>query len=167
MQIEKYPTKDSGQREEYVTGARRDVQIGKGRPDRLPWGWIEQLTKVLEGPAGDDKEITEGLPLIPIRPLLRLAALYGRGKIKYGANNWQKGFPLTRIFSSLGHHLIKWAIGKKDEDHLAAIAWNTFALIEIEARALEGVLPRELLDYGPEKVNYEGTNQTKEATSNS
>ena len=145
-------TKDSGTRDEFKTGALRDTLLGKGRADRLPWEWIELLSKSLEGPFGDDVNVIEGLKLLPIRPLLRLAALYGRGKIKYGADNWLKGMPLSRIFASMANHLIKWAKGEGDEDHLAAVAWNAFALMEIGTLAIEDKLPKELLNFGPDKV---------------
>ena len=144
-----FTTKDSGQRQKFSTGAQRDVQTGKGRYDRIPPQLIDNLAKALEGPLGEDRNVLLGLALLPMRPLLRLAALYGRGAAKYGPSNWLKGIPLSRIFDSMDRHVNRFKAMWNDEDHLAAVAWNAFALIETEARAVEGILPKELLDLGP------------------
>jgi hypothetical protein len=112
-----FVTKDSGQREEFATGARRDVQTGKPR-----YG------------------------LIPTGPLRRLAELYARGAEKYGEHNWQKGMPLSRVYESLYRHLIQWRDGDRDEDHLAAVAWNAFTLMAYEWMIAKGQLPATLDD---------------------
>ncbi len=39
-----------------------------------------------------------------------------------------------------------YVIGKRDEDHLAAAAWNILCLIDTEARINEGLLPKDLAD---------------------
>lgn len=95
-----FVTKDSGKREEFTTGSRRDTQQGKPRYD-----------------------------LIPVQALARLADLYARGAEKYGDHNWQKGQPYSRVYASLFRHLIQWRQGDRSEDHLAAVAWNAFALM--------------------------------------
>lgn len=112
-----YTTKDSGLREDFATGARRDVQLDKPRYD-----------------------------LIPVGPLRRLAELYARGAAKYGEHNYQKGIPYRRVYASLFRHLIQWASGDRSEDHLAAVAWNAFALMYYEDKVREGKLPVELND---------------------
>lgn len=38
-----YETKDSGQREEFATGSRRDTREGKGRFDLIPWEVIRRM----------------------------------------------------------------------------------------------------------------------------
>lgn len=144
-----FATKDSGARQVFASGAQRDVQAGKGRYDRIPPYFLDALAKALEGPLGEDRNVLLGLSLIPMRPLLRLAALYGRGAAKYGPSNWRKGIPLSRIFDSMVRHANKFKEMLADEDHLAAIAWNAFTLLETEALALEGKLPGDLLDLGP------------------
>lgn len=144
-----FTTKDSGERQRFATGAQRDVQTGKGRYDRIPPQLIDNLAQALEGPLGEDRNVLLGLALIPMRPLLRLAALYGRGAAKYGPSNWLKGIPLSRIFDSMARHANRFKAMLHDEDHLAAVAWNAFALIETEQLAIDGKLPKELLDLGP------------------
>jgi len=95
-----YETKDSGQRRDFPTGARRDLNKGKGRYDLLPAVCIE-----------------------------RLAKLYERGAAKYGDNNWQKGIPSTCYMESALRHLFKYLDGHRDEDHLAACVFNVFGLM--------------------------------------
>ncbi len=117
--LRNFVTKDSGQREEFATGSRRDTQEGKLRWD-----------------------------LLPLDPVARVVGLYTRGAIKYGEGNWQKGQPLSRTYASLFRHLTQWRMGDRDEDHLAAVAWNAFALMYYEDAILAGKLPRSLDDLG-------------------
>lgn len=103
-----YITKDSGKRESFGTGAKRDTRIGKGRYD-----------------------------LIPPRPLKRLAGVYERGSVKYGDNNWRKGMPFSRFLDSAIRHIIEWKEREEDdlpqdEDHLAQAVWNLWAIMEFE-----------------------------------
>jgi len=98
-----FETKDSGQREEFSTGSRRDVRTGKGRYDLLPPG-----------------------------PMKRLAQLYERGAEKYGEGNWEKGQPVSRLMDSLIRHAFNYLEGEKTEDHMAAVAWNAFAVMYME-----------------------------------
>lgn len=100
-----YVTKDSGAREQFNTGMQRDTQDGKPRFD-----------------------------LIPTESLRRLADLYARGAIKYDEWNWAKGQPFSRVYASLYRHMIQWREGDRSEDHLAAVAWNAFALMYYEDR---------------------------------
>lgn len=44
-----FETKDSGKREEFATGSRRDTREGKGRFDLIPWGIIRQLRAQVDG----------------------------------------------------------------------------------------------------------------------
>lgn len=94
---------DSGDRIDYGTGAVRDVETGKGRFD-----------------------------LIPYDPLRRLAIHYENGANKYQERNWEKGIPVSRCFSSAIRHLFRWLAGSRSEDHLAAAAWNIFAIMHFE-----------------------------------
>lgn len=112
-----FVTKDSGAREAFATGSVRDTQEGKPR-----YG------------------------LIPVEALKRLAELYARGAVKYGKHNWRKGQPFERTYESLYRHLMQWASGERDEDHLAAVAWGAMALMTYEELIARGVLPVELDD---------------------
>jgi hypothetical protein len=112
-----FVTKDSGARQEFETGARRDIQEGKGRFD-----------------------------LIPAEPLIRLAQLYERGAKKYGPHNWTKGMPTSRYLDSAFRHLVQYIAGDREEDHLIGVVWNIFSLIATEERVQRGMLPASLLD---------------------
>jgi len=116
-------TRDSGQREEFTTGACRDVQEGKTR-----------------------------FGLLPISPLRRLAGLYARGAISYGEGNYEKGMPFSRVYESLLRHIYAWAEGDRVEDHLAAVAWNAFTLMYYEDQIFKGKLI-QLLDDMPEAAS--------------
>lgn len=112
-----FTTKDSGAREEFETGSVRDTEEGKGRYD-----------------------------LLPREAIHRLAGLYERGAAKYGDRNWEKGQQYSRMFSSLLRHAFQAKEGMTDEDHLAAVAWNAFALITTMERVARGELPASLND---------------------
>lgn len=87
--------KDSGERTEFSTGAKRDIQHGKGRMDLLPWYGIMEVSKHCE-----------------------------EGAEKYGEHNVDKGIPLHSLCDSAARHLAKFIAGEMDEDHLRAATWN-------------------------------------------
>ena len=95
---EAFRVKDSGVREEFETGSRRDSREGKGRFD-----------------------------LIPTQPLRELAIHYEQGAVKYGDSNWQKGQPLMRYVDSALRHINALVAGENTENHAIAAAWNMFA----------------------------------------
>ena len=119
--IQKYGgVKDSGEREDFSTGSRRDVRTGKGRFD-----------------------------LLPPYAIFRVARHFENGAVKYGDRNWEKGQPLSRLMDSGIRHMFKYMAGARDEDHLAAAAWNILAAIETEYRIGLGEMPVELADLPP------------------
>lgn len=87
--------KDSGDRTEFKTGAKRDMHAGKGRMDLLPWYGIMEVSKHCE-----------------------------EGALKYGEHNVDKGIPLHSLLDSASRHLAKYMVGMDDEDHLRAACWN-------------------------------------------
>jgi len=108
---------DSGKRQEFPTGSVRDTREGKGRYD-----------------------------LIAPYALQRLAQHYENGSRKYGDRNWEKGQNLSRYLDSAARHLFKYLGGSREEDHLAAVAWNVFSYIQTEQWIKEGRLPFALDD---------------------
>jgi hypothetical protein len=93
-----FVTKDSGQRQEFSTGMKRDIQTDKPRYDLLDWPMIK-----------------------------RWAELMQRGAVKYGENNWKKAATqeeLDRFRASALRHLIQWFNGESEEDHAAAVCFN-------------------------------------------
>lgn len=93
-------TKDSGQRQEFSTGMKRDVQTDKPRYDLIGYGWTL---------------------------IRRWAELMARGAIKYGELNFEKAETveeLNRFRASGLRHMIQWYMGETDEDHAAAVCFN-------------------------------------------
>lgn len=99
---------DSGERQEFGTGAVRDTTTGKGRFD-----------------------------LIAPSALMRLAKWSELGSHKYSDRNWEKGMPISRCIDSAMRHLVKYLDGWDDEDHLAACMWNCMAAIHFEEKMPE------------------------------
>lgn len=98
-----FEMKDSGAREEFGTGAVRDIREGKGRYD-----------------------------LISPFALKRLAIVYEKGAQKYSIRNWEAGMPHTRYYDSATRHLLQWLMGDADEDHLAHAMWNVAAIMHMQ-----------------------------------
>jgi hypothetical protein len=109
--------KDSGKREEFQTGSKRDTRDGKGRYD-----------------------------LLPPEAIRRLSIHYENGARKYDDRNWEKGQPLCRFLDSALRHIFKILEGWDDEDHAAAAMWNIAGFMTISERIKKGVLPAELDD---------------------
>ncbi len=82
--------------------------------------------------------------LIPVEGLARLAQHYTTGAKHYGENNWAKGIPFLRYYSSILRHLFQWRMGDNSEDHLAAIAWGCMSLMHHEEQIAKGLLPVDL-----------------------
>lgn len=137
--------KDSGKRQEFSTGARRDTQDGKGDFSKLPMSWVRELAQELQ--KLDDPLVR--LDLVPVEMLCRLARIYGAGGLKYDEGNYKKGINLSRYIGSKERHGIAWAEGDQSEDHLAQEAWNCFSMMWTEEAIRRGELPPELGDHGP------------------
>lgn len=69
--------------------------------------------------------------------LRRLAETYKEGSLKYGDNNWQKGFPASDVMNHAIRHMYLWLDGDKTEDHLAHAAWNLLTIMHFEERKPE------------------------------
>jgi hypothetical protein len=98
VKMSKFITKDSGERQRYSSGMRRDVQTDKPRYDLLDWSMLK-----------------------------RWAELMGRGAVKYGEHNWKRAetqTELDRFKASALRHCIQWFNGDVDEDHASAVMFN-------------------------------------------
>ena len=102
--------KDSGDRTQFESGAVRDMHVGKGRMDLLPWTAIMEVSKHCEN-----------------------------GAIKYGEHNVDKGIPTSSLCDSAARHLAKYLEGWTDEPHLVAAAWNLLWAIQMEVKNPEVV----------------------------
>lgn len=98
-QATQFVVKDSGKREEFDSGMRRDTEDGK--PD---------FTLIRRGPM-----------------FRRWAEHLTKGAVKYGRHNWTKANSmeeLERFQRSAARHFEQWLDGDRDEDHAAAVMFN-------------------------------------------
>lgn len=127
--VDAFVTKDSGTREEYASGMRRDTQNGKPRYDLIDRAFLK-----------------------------RWAELMGRGADKYGDNNWRLADSeeeFARFQASGLRHYMQWLEGDRTEDHAAAIAFNVAAAEYVRAKldiaASQSWLERYVDAYNPDK----------------
>jgi len=109
--IKKYTTKDSGKRQDYISGMRRDVQDGKPRYD-----------------------------LCDRKMIRRWAELMARGAEKYGEENWRLADSkeeLNRFKASFLRHAFQWMNNDNDEDHAAACIFNLAAAETVKIKINE------------------------------
>ena len=99
---------DSGIRQEFASGAIKDIPGNKGRCD-----------------------------LLPACSILRLARHYENGAKKYPERNWEKGLPIHCFIDSAIRHIMNYLDGEKSEDHLAAAAWNILGAMWTEEKKPE------------------------------
>ena len=124
--------KDSGERDVFVTGANRDVQVGKGRFDLAP----------------------------PFSAMF-LERVYETGCLKYGDRNWEKGIPINRYLDSAKRHIEKYQAGLRDEPHLSMAWWNISCALCTAAMVVLGLRSKELYDL-PSHVSVEQTGPLSE-----
>ena len=135
--------KDSGTRQEFETGAVRDVSEGKGRCDLLPLDTIHQYAndKTLKGVdaylcTGDTRNLWIAIQHFCDHTgwdfytmLLEVSRQYEDGAHKYGDNNWRLGIPLHCYVDSAIRHYLKFRRGDADEPHDRAVCWNLLCAI--------------------------------------
>ena len=117
--------KDSGERQNFDTGANRDTSLGKGRFDQMP-----------------------------SMSLFLISRIYETGCIKYGERNWEKGIPVGRYIDSAQRHLAKYQAGLRDEPHLSMAAWNIMCALWTAAMVTMKLRPATLFDL-PSHVSTE------------
>lgn len=122
FRTEDFKVEDSGARQTYSTGAVRDTAENKPRPDLISPFFMERLGVHLR-----------------------------KGAAKYSEWNWAKGIPSSRCYESALRHLMQFAQGMTNEDHLSAAAFNIMVIIhnqEVQRRDVAMLPPdsRELCD---------------------
>lgn len=93
---------------QFETGAQRDDDEGKPRPD-----------------------------FIDPRFLLRVGEFLVEGAKHYGDFNFDKGIPSQRYMAAALRHLLKYYAGQRDEDHLSAVVFNIQGLAMNEGTELD------------------------------
>jgi len=84
----------------FESGAQRDSNEGKIRPDLISPYMLKALGKVLAD-----------------------------GANHYGERNWEKGMPLDIFKESASRHYVQWMNNETDEDHAAKLIFNVMAWI--------------------------------------
>lgn len=129
---------DSGNRQEFPSGAVRDIQTGKGRCDLLPLGVIGGYADIpflsrigrfiYEGESDHLWEAFAGFAVAAFgdleTALLETSIQYEEGAAKYEERNWEKGIPVNRFIDSAVRHYLKHNRGDRDERHDRAVCWN-------------------------------------------
>lgn len=144
------PILDSGSRVTFETGAKRDMQEGKGRFDLLPFdaycfftlqkckleirNRIESTLDMLES-FMKSRDLTSLYMAVDYFSLvyeedmlIELSKHFEKGTKKYGEDNWKKGIPTKSYLNSAMRHLYKFCSGWDDEDHGIAFVWNLVCL---------------------------------------
>jgi hypothetical protein len=127
--------KDSGTRQEWDTGAHRDMVADKGRFDLLPFNAVQEAAVVFE-----------------------------RGGLKYEDRNWERGIPVWSFLSAGARHLHKAISGVDDEPHLSMALWNIMCAIQTEVWTRQGQLPHELAYDKSLRLCLEYARETPKAT---
>lgn len=143
---------DSGEREEFESGAVRDMKKGRGRCDLLP---LDIVYRFFKNKDYDDiivqvfdclrkfqktKDIiylyrilnnvlAEYMFYDEYSMFLELSIHFEEGAEKYGVDNWKKGIPEWSYLDSAIRHFLKWCRNDEDERHDRAFVWNIICLI--------------------------------------
>lgn len=128
-----YTVKDSGEREEYASGMRRDVQTDKPRID---------LVTPLGLPYQETMAYRRGMHMM-------------RGADKYGDRNWELASSheeLLRFRASAARHFLQWFTGETDEDHAAAVQFNMDAAELVNWKLDQGQVTGSAAVMTPEDV---------------
>lgn len=160
---------DSGSRQEFSTGAVRDIQKGKGRCDLMPLDVIVKIADCWDQwnkdvlllickfqHTGDTGYLSSALTCFgshvfndPQTMFLEVSKHFEEGAEKYGENNWQKGLPAKCYINSAVRHYLKWLRGDKDEFHDRAFCWNVICA------CWTCIHKPELNDYAPHKNDFD------------
>lgn len=140
---------DSGHREQFTSGAVREVNCGKGRCDMLP---LDEVAMLFEG-------ICPRLSIIltfissfmhthhatylisavnyfvskeydsMYDAILDVSHQYEIGSQKYEERNWEKGMPVHCFIDSGVRHCIQHYRGDSTENHARAFVWNMLGAV--------------------------------------
>jgi hypothetical protein len=99
----RYDIKETEEKEQYSSGAKRNSRKGKGRFD-----------------------------LISPYAEKRLAIRLEQGSDVYGDRNWEKGMEISRFIDSAKRHINDYLSGDNQEDHLAAAVFNIYGAMHME-----------------------------------
>lgn len=134
--------KDTANRTEFETGAKRDITNGKGRFDLIP---IKELATFTDDPifdniaqfkyTGNVAWLYSALNYFRVYftseylMVYEVSKHFEEGALKYGENNWQKGIPISSYIDSALRHYTKYKLNYQDENHDRAFIWNILCAI--------------------------------------
>ena len=137
---------DSGARQEFSTGAVRDVSEQKGLCRLLPLDVVYEFytyfdqNNVVFWHINDFMEtgrvaclynvlISQNVYTCYETMFLEVSIHMAEGCKKYGENNWKKGIPVRFYIDSALRHYFKYLRGDTDESHNRAFIWNIMCAI--------------------------------------
>jgi len=143
--------KDSGARQEFESGAVRDISAGKGRCDLMP---LDVVVRAMTEDETDEEGVLGNLAQYQKSgsevhlvnalynfiadnydtyedAILDLSVHFEEGAEKYGIDNW-KGLPEWTFLSSAVRHYLKFRKGMTDENHGRAFMWNIVCLTAVK-----------------------------------
>lgn len=100
---------------------------------------LNEKCVAFEGGSFRENSLGKGIfHAIPSIAVTRVAQRYELGMVKYGRSDaYKDGMPTSRSFDSAMRHLWQYLEGDNSEDHLAAVVWNCFAMMEMEVNKPE------------------------------
>ncbi|WP_164911569.1 dATP/dGTP diphosphohydrolase domain-containing protein [Mycobacteroides franklinii] len=83
--------------------------------------------------AGNDIRMS----LLPVRELLEVAELYGKGAKKYSDHNWAKGYEWSKSYDAMNRHAMEFWAGHEADDgeggtglpHLTCVVFHALSLL--------------------------------------
>jgi hypothetical protein len=104
----------------------------------------EETRKWTSGAVRDSNEGKPRPDLIPAECLWRLGWLYKKGCDHYGPHNWEKGIPTESFIESAERHWLQYKMGQTVdagyEDHLASLVFNIFGIMFNENHDIDATL---------------------------
>lgn len=92
---------DEDNKQQFPSGAQRDIDKNKTKWSLLPWHELERVVR----------------------------HTYMPGAEHYGDHNWTKGIPSSRCLDSLQRHVLQFSMGDTSEDHLGRAVFNCLAIL--------------------------------------
>ena len=141
---------DSGERTQFESGAMREIIIGKGRFDLIPFDVlgnvvndnvykligkymetkdVAYLEKCLKSALNIELHRKNRVISDEYEFLMDLAKHFEQGALKYDDDNWRKGLPVKSFIDSACRHYCKHKLGHTDEPHFIAFTWNIICAI--------------------------------------
>lgn len=84
----------------------------------------------------------------------RLAETFGEGFLKYGADNWKKGFTESNLLCHALEHIRLYLSGDRGEDHVTHAMWNLYTLTWMQEKNLKCSTSPKIMSNQIPKTTY-------------